>query len=139
MSSERGGVATVFVAVLAGALLAMAALVADGGRILLARREAGDRAGAAARAGAQELDLDQLRTDGTVRLDPPEARAAAAAYLAAVGAGGRATVDGDAVTVTVTADVPLPLLGLAGLPSRTVSATRSARAVPGITQGGGRP
>ncbi len=73
---ERGAV-TVFVTIITVALLAVGGLVADGGRILTARREATNVAESAARAGAQAIDLTALRTTDRLVLDPPAAISAA--------------------------------------------------------------
>src|SRR3546814_2863091 len=58
--NERGSV-TAFVVIMTSALLAMAGLVIDGGYALAAHRRAFNEAEAAARAGAQAVDLDTLR------------------------------------------------------------------------------
>ena len=129
---ERGQV-TGMVAVLAVALLALGALVFDGGQILTARREANNLARQAARAGAQELDVAQARV-GTFTLDPVAADAAARAYLDDVGvAPVSVRVTGDRVEVTVELTQRTPLLSILGIDERTVTATASARAARGVT------
>lgn len=132
LGDERGQV-TAMVAVLAVALLALGALVFDGGQILTARREANNLARQAARAGAQELDVAQARA-GTFTLDPAAADAAARAYLADVGVSPVSVrVAGDRVEVTVELTQPTPLLSILGIDDRTVTATASARAARGVT------
>ena len=134
-NDERGQV-TAMVAVLAVALLALGALVFDGGQILTARREANNLARQAARAGAQQLDIAQART-GTFTLDPAAADSAARAYLADQGVTPSAVrVTGDRVEVTVTLVQPTPLLSLLGIDEREVTATASARAARGVTGDG---
>lgn len=129
---ERGQV-TGMVAVLAVALLALGALVFDGGQILTARREANNLARQAARAGAQELDVAQARV-GTFTLDPVAADSAARAYLDDVGvAPVSVQVTGDRVEVTVELTQQTPLLSILGIDERTVTATASARAARGVT------
>jgi Flp pilus assembly protein TadG len=129
---ERGQV-TGMVAVLAVALLALGALVFDGGQILTARREANNLARQAARAGAQELDVAQARV-GTFTLDPVAADSAARAYLDDVGvAPVSVQVTGDRVEVTVELTQRTPLLSILGIDERTVTATASARAARGVT------
>lgn len=124
------------VAVLAVALLALGALVFDGGQILTARREANNLARQAARAGAQELDVGQARV-GIFTLDPGAADAAARAYLADVGVSPISVqVTGDRVEVTVELTQRTPLLSILGIDQRTVSATASARAARGVTGDG---
>jgi hypothetical protein len=55
------GVITAFVVVIGVALMLFAGLVYDGGMALRAKVDAVDEASAAARAGAQQLDLTALR------------------------------------------------------------------------------
>lgn len=124
------------VAILAIALLALGALVFDGGQILTARREANNLARQAARAGAQHLDVAQART-GTFTLDAPAAEAAARQYLADEGVTPTAVrVLGDRVEVTVTLIQPTRLLSILGISEREVTATASARAARGVTGDG---
>lgn len=131
---DRGGIGTTFVAGVAVGLIAVIALVGDGGRLLSNRRQAGDLASGAARAGAQQVDLPAFRQRGEVVLDPGSAADAAHSYLYALEASGSVSASGDTVSVTVVREVDLPLLGLVGIPVRTVSATRQARAAAGIDQ-----
>lgn len=133
-ADDSGGIATTFAAGIAVGLIAVIALVGDGGRLLSSRRQAGDVASGAARAAAQEIDVVAFRQTGEVVLDAAAAEDAAQAYLDALAAGGSASVAGDVVTVTVSRQVDLPLLGLIGVGSRTVAATRQARAAAGIDQ-----
>ena len=132
---ERGTV-TAFVACFTIALLLVAGLVIDGGFTLAARRDAFNDANAAARAGAQALDEDALRSTGEVRLVPSRARARALEYLAAVGIEGTVDVVGDTVTVHVTTTRQATLLGIAGIGPFTIHADGTARAVRGVRTGG---
>ena len=61
---------TAFVVVFTFALLLLAGLVIDGGLALAARVQAIDEAQAAARAGAQAIDLPLFRSTGQIVLDP---------------------------------------------------------------------
>jgi len=133
-ATERGTI-SVFVVVVTVALISVAGLVLDGGRLLGARREAQDIAANAARAGAQALDEDQLRAGRTV-IDPTAGAAAVSRYLAQTPATGTSSVSGDAVTVRVQMPVRV-LLPLTGTSQRTVTATQRARAVQGVTTGEG--
>jgi hypothetical protein len=126
---ERGSVAP-FIAVVAAALVFVAGLVYDGGRIVAAQATARDVASSAARAGAQQVDLTVLRADGSPELLPHEAEAAARAVLESAGVEGRITVEAATVTVTATVRQPMYILPL---PDRTVSATDSASATTGLT------
>ena len=130
----EAGQVTAFVVIVALALLLCAGLVVDGGRILAARRQAADVAAGAARAGAQEVSVDELRTSNRQALDPGRARAAARAYLDQAGRAGTVEVAGDAVTVRVEITTPMVILGVAGLVDRTVAGTETARSVRGISE-----
>lgn len=126
---------TPFVVIVSVALLLCAGLVVDGGRILASRRQAADVAGAAARAGAQAVSIDDLRSTNAQRLDPARARAAALDYLAAARRSGEVEVTGDIVTVKVRVTTPLVILGIAGIADKTVTGTGSARSVRGVREG----
>ena len=117
------GSISAFVVVLTVALVMCAGLVFDGGRLVGARVTASDRAAGAARAGAQEI---AVMADGSVVLDPTRATSRARAYLIANGVQGRVSVTGGQVTVTVEQRVPMTLLRVIGVGTRTVTATRSA-------------
>lgn len=132
--SDRGTVSA-FVVSFVLALIVLAGLVLDGGLALAAKVRADGQAEAAARAGAQALNLTAYRTDGTIRLIPEQADSDARALLAAHGTPGAITgaitvsIDSrtDTVTVTVTATQPTQLLGLIGIPSLSVHGHGSAR------------
>lgn len=131
--AERGAI-SVFVTVIALALILVAGLVLDGGRLLSARRQADDIAANAARAGAQAVDEASMRA-GSAVLDPAAGRDAVAGYLATTPATGTVHVAGDTATVSVRLGVRMLLLGIVGVPHATVRATRRARAVRGVTAG----
>ena len=137
MTLARGrgdqGTVTAFVASFTIALLAIAGLVVDGGYVLAARRSAFDEAEAAARSGAQAIDIDSLRRGEPVALVPDEAKQRALAYLAARGHDGTVDVEGDVVTVHVHFEQPMVLLGLVGVGPATINATGTARGVQGVT------
>lgn len=128
---DRGSVSA-FVAVIAIALVAVAGLVYDGGQILSAQARVRDLAANAARAGAQQVDLDTLRADQRVVLDADRAATAALDYLTQHGAAGTVEINGSRVTVTATVRQPLHILPGA---DRDVAATDSADAVPGLFEG----
>ena len=117
---------TAFVVVLALGILALAGLTLDGGLALSAKVKANGQAEAAARAGAQAIDLTAYRTNGTLQLMPEQAVADARRYLATVGASGTVTASSDTVTVTITASQNTQLLGMVGITSLTVHGTGSA-------------
>jgi hypothetical protein len=127
------GRASAFVVILAIAILALAGLTLDGGSALAAKVKATGEAEAAARAGAQAIDLAAYRATGTLHLVPDQAIASAHAYLATVGASGTVTVSEDNVTVTIIATHATQLLGLVGISGLTVHGSGSAHPQRGIT------
>ena len=123
---------TAFVVIFTLALLLLAGLVIDGGLTLAARVKAIDEAQAAARAGAQAINLPLFRATGQVTLQPDQAVQAARSYLAATGNPGTVTVNGDQVTVSVTISQPMQILGLAGIGHLSVTGHGSAVAEYGV-------
>lgn len=136
LRGEQGS-ATVFVVGFAVVLLAGAGLAIDGGRAINAREHAVDVAEQAARAGANALDVAQLRDAGRVEIDPVLARQAASSYLNQAGYSQGATVDPSpaGVTVRITSSVPTALLGLVGIQTIDISGEATARPSTGITTG----
>jgi Flp pilus assembly protein TadG len=130
-AADSGSV-TLFVVALVPALLAMAGLVIDGGHALAARQEDTTDAEQAARAGADALSADSLRSAGPVRLDPAAAVAYARAYLSATGHNGTATAKGDTVTVTVRITRPTAVLSVIGIDTVSATATATATGITGI-------
>lgn len=124
LRSERGSVSLFTIGIVVAALL-LTALIVDGGRVRLHRRLAGDIAQQAARAGAQELD-EGSRLSGGLVLDGDDANAAAYAVVAASGADGSVAIGARTVTVDVT--IPVEMIFLDVLGTRTVTASRSADA-----------
>jgi hypothetical protein len=136
MMPDESGAVTVFALVVSMAMIVAAGLVLDGGRLLAARREAGDIAGNAARAGAQAVDEHQLRM-GRAVIDPLAGAEAVAGHLAETRATGSAAVAADTVSVTVRVPVRMLLLGVVGVDATSVTATRQARAARGVTRAEG--
>lgn len=128
---ERGTV-TVFVVSMTTALLLVAGLVFDGGRMIAARREADAVAAAAARAGAQGLDEAGLRQSDGVPLNASDVVRRVEGYLGRTNYSGGASVSGDTVTVEVHRTQTLAILSLAGLASSDITGTGSARAVRAV-------
>lgn len=125
LSDERGSVGA-FVAVVALGLLMVAGMAYDGGQIVAAQATARDLAASAARAGAQEVDIDSLRASGDANLDPERAVVAAQEFLAQAGYDGTAVVNGSSISVTVRVRQPMRILPV---PDRIVAATDTATAV----------
>ena len=128
MNDERGSVSP-FLAVIAVALVMVAGLVYDGGEVLAAQARARDLAGNAARAGAQEIDLDALRLTGRPTLEPGRAAAAANAFLVNEGVAGDVLVVGERITVTVRLSYDMRILPV---PDRSIAATESVLAVAAL-------
>ena len=131
------GAITILVLLLTPMLLALAGLVWDGGLAITARQRAADLAEQAARAGADQLDLDAARADGTNLIDTTRAGTAACHYLliAAPAATCAATATAQQVTVRVTTTTTTALLGLIGLHSLTTHGQATARPVQGVLTG----
>jgi Flp pilus assembly protein TadG len=125
LRDERGSI-TAFVAVVATALVLVAGMAYDGGQVIRAHNAARNDAERAARAGAQQIDLDHLRATNEPRLDPASAEAAAVDYLERAGVRGTATASDSSVTVTVT--VVQSMLILPGA-DRTIVVSETATAV----------
>ncbi|MEY9936996.1 TadE/TadG family type IV pilus assembly protein [Streptacidiphilus sp. MAP5-3] len=129
--SGDDGMVSAFTAIVFVTLLGFTGLVVDGGLALTARVQALGQAEDAARAGAQALDLDTLRFDHAVRLNPAQAQQAALDYLHGTGATGEASANQTDVTVTVTVHTPTHLLMLFGVTSLTEHGTATAHAATG--------
>ena len=131
LGDEEAGMVTAFVVIFTLALLVMAGLVLDGGLALAAKVQAIDAAQAAARAGAQAIDIPTYRATGQITLDPGQAVADAQAFLAAAGERGTVTVAGETVDVTVTITQPTQILSVVGVDQLTVTGAGSATAQQG--------
>ena len=131
---DQAGGAAPLVAVMMLGLLAVAALVVDGGVLFAARRDLQGLADGAARAGAMAVDVQTLRETEEVRIQPDDAEAAASAYLHAAGFGGTQSVSADILSVTVhLSDArPTVMMGLLGIDSVHVEARSVARPRTGI-------
>ncbi|MGD0874014.1 MAG: hypothetical protein ABSA14_03360 [Acidimicrobiales bacterium] len=127
---ERGAL-TPFVMLLCVAMLAVLALVVDGGRALSARQTALGEAAQAARVGAAQLSVASIHA-GLTTFEVASAIAAAEQYMAASGHPGFATVSGTSVVATVrTYGLTTPLLALVGIDDIPVSASAAASVVVG--------
>ncbi|WP_051451318.1 hypothetical protein [Actinospica robiniae] len=131
---ERGS-ASVYFLLAATAIIAATGLLVDGGETLAARAQAIDQAEQAARAGIEQLQLDQLR-DG--RLIPASARAIDTAenFLRAHGDTGTASLHGHTLTVTARRTIPARILQAFGLRGFTATGTGVATLVAGIATPG---
>ena len=130
-ANEEGTIAA-FVAVLAIALVTVAGLAYDGGQIIRTTAEARDLAGAAARAGVQQLAAADVHA-GRAWLDEAAAEHAASQYLTATGTTGEVTVTDTDARVTVTITQPMRLLPL---PDRQIAVTAVASTTSDVLQTG---
>ena len=124
----ESGMVTAFVVVFTMALIAMAGLVLDGGLALSAKVQAIDDAQAAARAGAQAIDIPLYRSTGQITLDPQQATQDAEGFLTRSGHTGTVSVAGEEVTVTVTIAQPTQILSVFGIDRISVEGSGSATA-----------
>ncbi len=136
LSDDRGSV-TAFSVVFALALLICAGLVVDGGAKIQAYREAYAVAEEAARAGAGQIDVDRVYSQGgQFQIDSGKALSAARAYLGSAGHHGSVAMTGiRTLQVTVTVSKSTTLVSLIGIGSVTATAKASARMFHGIEQG----
>ncbi|MGH3243037.1 MAG: TadE/TadG family type IV pilus assembly protein [Spirillospora sp.] len=111
---DRGTIA-LYTVLFTPIVLLLAGLLVDGGLALHARQRAADMAEQAARAGADQIDTDELRRTGEPVLDPARARAAACDLLAAYPdevTSSQCDADEQEVAVTVQITVRPQLLGI---------------------------
>lgn len=133
--SDRGAI-TLFAVLMVLVLLLAAGLVIDGGTKLAAARQATGLAEEAARAGAEQINVQHAYTAGGPYIPSPAAAAAAASgYLAAAGHPGTVTVTGTAITVSVTITEQTAILSLIGIGSVTGHGSATAYLSQGITSG----
>lgn len=136
-ADERGQVLPLVALFLLG-LVAVAGLVADGGLVLVQRRDLQNAADAAAAAGAMQLDEVAYRASGgtDVLLDPSAAEQAAIASL--MGEDGTdITVQADAARVEVglSRQATTTFLRVLGIAQVEISARSSAEPRAGISGG----
>lgn len=129
---------TLFAVVLLPVLLGLTGLVADGGEVLVARRQLQGLAEGAAHAGAAQLDVTVARAnpDRPAPLDPRAAELAAAQYIAIQEPGLSAAVRADAQQVVVhitSRPIPMTFLRLAGIMQVQVAADATAEPRTGVT------
>jgi hypothetical protein len=144
MHGDRaGGAVTMYVLAALVGLVAMAALVLDGGRFLAAREHAATVAAQAARAGAASLSPASLRSgagpSGGVGLsaNPGRASRAAQRVLHTGGVTGSVTVTNGRVRVHAVVHKPTVMLAIVGVDELTGGATEAARPLHGTTHAGG--
>ena len=131
MNGEHGSV-TLFIVLLATAILGLGGVVNDAGAALVSARRVTDIAESAARAGVQAGAAPDAA--GVARLDPQRARQAAASFLTGQGLRGDVLAGADRVEVTVRLQQPTTLLRAVGITHLDVSGTGVARPLLGVTE-----
>jgi len=125
-SNDRGS-STPMLVILLLTMVLFVGLVADGGAIFTARREAQNSALAAARAGSNQVDTDSL-FQGDPTLDSGKATAA---VTSAVVASGHTLVSHSVsnvdVSVTVSKSVPMRFFTILGISNVTVTEDAKAQ------------
>jgi Flp pilus assembly protein TadG len=134
---DRGTVA-MFTTIFAVFVLMLAGLLVDGGLTIHARQRGADIAEQAARAAADEIDLDELRSTGRARIMASDAPCRRARLLVAkypeVTEPAKCAVSADRQTayVTVRITVHPQLLGAFGFPDMTMTSSASAHPQEGV-------
>lgn len=123
---DDAGSISLALVVMVSALLVAVGLVVDGGAKLRAVQQATALAGEAARAATQQVNVAEVQTAGSARLDAAVARRAARQTLAAAGVEGTVTVATGQVSVTASVRRPTVFLSLLGVGSVTGSGSATA-------------
>ncbi|MEW9546991.1 flp pilus-assembly TadE/G-like family protein [Nonomuraea sp. NPDC050783] len=127
--SERGSM-SVFTVLFSVVAFLLAGLLVDGGGAINARLRAADVAEQAARAGADQIDVDRLRATGETRLLGEDQVCARAGEIVEAQGGdvrsGRCTVDQARVTVSVSVRWQAFFLGAIGFPGAEMNGEATA-------------
>lgn len=130
MARDERGSAAMWIIFLTVGMLAMGALVIDGGYVMASKREAARTAEQAARVASDQLDLDSVRTGGS-DVNVGAAADAARSYLASARERGTVSIDGDEVTVTVSKTHRTILMSAFGKSRFTVRSSATATSIDG--------
>jgi Flp pilus assembly protein TadG len=128
--TEEGSITFLFL-VFTVSIILFLGIVVDGGRQLSAVTNAQSVAEQAARIGANQFSITELRS-GAIVLDPEQACEAANNFLEIRGLSGSCQVAGNNVIVQVSYRDPTMILGLIGINSFSVNVTASATFVSGV-------
>jgi Flp pilus assembly protein TadG len=128
--TEEGSITFLFL-VFTVSIILFLGIVVDGGRQLSAVTNAQSVAEQAARIGANQFSITELRS-GSIVLDPEQACEAANNFLEIRGLSGSCQVAGNNVIVQVSYRDPTMILGLIGINSFSVNVTASATFVSGV-------
>jgi Flp pilus assembly protein TadG len=135
--AERGAVTTTFLLTMVPVFVVLLGMVFDFAQAYTAKARALDIAEQAARAGAQQIDLAEVRNSGTYRLDQDAAEDAAEDFLAAANFPvGPVIADVDTVDVTTSWVVSTAFLGIIGRTTFDGSVSASASMEVGVASGG---
>lgn len=136
---ERGAISALVV-VLIVMLFAVAGLIYDGGRAINARQQAFDDAEQAARAGANQIDMERFRSDGTVQIMHGAAEAAVREHLGLLDRSYSTVsisfVGTNGVQVELGRTVPTGMMQLVFVSSFDVSGSATSQPEVGILGGG---
>lgn len=142
LRQEQGAISALVI-VLIVMLFAVAGLIYDGGRAINARQQTFDDVEQAARAGANQIDIDLFRSSGVLQINEAAAITAAREYLAGLDRRwpydmSRVTINPSPTEVTVSAErtVPTGMLQLVFVDDFTVEGQATAQAEIGILGGG---
>ena len=138
-NDRDSGQVTVIVTVSMLGLLAITALVIDGGLLFATKRNLQSLSDAAARAGAMRLDEQALREgQDQLMIHPGEAEAAASSYLDTAGFHGEFNVSANPSTIRVGLEEEHAsiLLGIVGIERFEMRASSVARPAVGTTREG---
>ncbi|WP_240777191.1 flp pilus-assembly TadE/G-like family protein [Nonomuraea basaltis] len=129
-AGERGSM-SVFTVLFSVVVFLLAGLLVDGGSAINARLRAADVAEQAARAGADQIDVDHLRTTGQTRLLGEDQVCARADEIVAAQGGddvtsGECTVGQEQVTVTVSVRWEAFFLSAIGFPGSEMNGEATA-------------
>src|SRR5262245_61587366 len=135
--AQRGAATTSFLLCMVPVFVLLLGMAFDFSQAYTADTRAVNVAEQAARAGAQELDLDAVRQSGVYQLDAGAAVDSAVRFLDAAGYTGSAAVSTDLngrqiVEVSTTWSSPTAFLGLINIPSFDGTAKASARIAVGV-------
>jgi Flp pilus assembly protein TadG len=135
--AERGAVTTTFLLTMVPVFVVLLGMVFDFAQAYTAKARALDIAEQAARAGAQQINLAEVRDSGTYQLDEAAATGAAEDFLAAAGfPADKLEADADTVEVTTSWTVSTAFLGIIGRDTFEGSVSASADMEVGVAIGG---
>lgn len=127
VSDHRGSISALAVC-LVMACMAVVGLSLEGGRMVNAYGELASLSASAARVGGQEISGIQ---DGSIHIDKSRALSAMRRYLQVHQENGEFQIGTTSISVTLRRTVSTGFLRILGIPSRTVSVTRTVVVLKG--------